>query len=61
VRNEARYEIPHQYLNAAKARTMLGWRPLFTLDEGLRRTINWYRNFFRMEETFAAGSGSLQA
>jgi CDP-glucose 4,6-dehydratase len=24
---------------------MLGWKPLFTLDEGLRRTIDWYREF----------------
>jgi len=22
-----------------------GWRPQFTLEEGLRRTINWYRRF----------------
>jgi nucleoside-diphosphate-sugar epimerase len=24
---------------------MLGWKPLFTLDEGLKRTIEWYRDF----------------
>ena len=36
---------PHQYLSAAKARERLGWRPLFTLDEGLGRTIDWYRAF----------------
>lgn len=45
VRNEAVHEIRHQYLSAAKAREMLGWEPLFTLDEGLRRTIRWYRDF----------------
>lgn len=42
IRNEAGNEIRHQYLSAAKARQMLGWTPLFTLDEGLRRTIEWY-------------------
>ena len=42
VRNEATNEIRDQYLNAAKAREVLGWKPLFTLDEGLRRTIEWY-------------------
>lgn len=46
VRNEASHEIRHQYLSAAKAREHLNWRPLFALDEGLERTINWYRNFF---------------
>ncbi len=45
VRNEASNEIRHQYLSAAKARQVLGWTPLFTLDAGLRRTIAWYRDF----------------
>jgi CDP-glucose 4,6-dehydratase len=45
VRNEATNEIRHQYLSAARARRELGWRPLFTLDEGLRRTVDWYRSF----------------
>lgn len=45
IRNEAQREIRHQYLNAEKARRRLGWKPLFTLDEGLARTIAWYRDF----------------
>ena len=45
VRNEASNEIRHQYLSAEKARRVLGWRPLFTLDEGLARTIEWYKAF----------------
>jgi CDP-glucose 4,6-dehydratase len=47
IRNEASNEIRHQYLSAAKARTVLGWQPLFTLNEGLSRTIAWYREFLR--------------
>jgi CDP-glucose 4,6-dehydratase len=46
IRNEASNEIRHQYLSAAKARQVLNWSPLFTLDEGLRRTIAWYTEFF---------------
>jgi CDP-glucose 4,6-dehydratase len=45
VRNEATNEILHQYLSAASARRDLNWRPLFTLDEGLQKTIDWYRSF----------------
>lgn len=46
IRNEATNEIRHQYLDAARAREVLQWKPLFTLDEGLRRTIDWYKAFF---------------
>jgi CDP-glucose 4,6-dehydratase len=45
IRNEASNEIRHQYLSAAKAKQMLGWKPLFTLDEGLLQAIQWYRDF----------------
>jgi CDP-glucose 4,6-dehydratase len=45
VRNEASNEIRHQYLSAAKARSILGWAPLFPLDEGLARSIRWYQAF----------------
>ena len=45
IQNRATHEIRHQYLSAEKARTLLQWRPLFTLDEGLARTVAWYRAF----------------
>jgi CDP-glucose 4,6-dehydratase len=50
VRNEATNEIQQQYLSAAKARRELGWKPLFTLDEGLDRTIAWYRDLLGQSE-----------
>jgi CDP-glucose 4,6-dehydratase len=45
IRNDAPNEIRHQYLSAKRARIALGWSPLFTLDEGLDRTIVWYKDF----------------
>jgi CDP-glucose 4,6-dehydratase len=45
VRNEASHEIRRQYLGADKARRVLGWSPRFSLDEGLGRTVAWYREF----------------
>jgi CDP-glucose 4,6-dehydratase len=50
VRNEASNEIRHQYLSAAKAKRLLGWEPIFTLDEGLSRTIAWYQDFLGNSE-----------
>ena len=49
IRNEATNEIRKQYLSAAKARQLLDWQPVFTLDEGLKRTILWYEEFFARE------------
>lgn len=45
VRNEPLNEIREQSLSSEKARRVLGWRPLFTMEEGLRNTIAWYRAF----------------
>ena len=49
VRNEANNEIRHQYLSAEKARRDLGWKPKFTLESGLQKTIDWYKDYFEHE------------
>lgn len=46
VLGEAKHEIKHQYLSAEKARNLLGWSPLFSLEEALQRTAKWYREYF---------------
>jgi len=51
IRNEATNEIRDQCLSAAKARHELAWTPLFTLEDGLRRTILWYRDYFRGDKS----------
>jgi CDP-glucose 4,6-dehydratase len=51
VRNEATNEIRHQYLSAAKARQRLSWSPCFSLEDGLVRTIKWYRDFFETHDS----------
>ncbi len=45
VRNEASNEIRHQYLSAEKARQMLNWQPLYSLEHGLERAVSWYRDY----------------
>lgn len=45
ILNGSTNEIPDQYLSAEKARVRLGWKPSYSLEEGLRRTIEWYRKF----------------
>jgi CDP-glucose 4,6-dehydratase len=38
-----RGEIDRQWVDASKLRELTGWEPLVSLEEGLRRTIEWYR------------------
>jgi CDP-glucose 4,6-dehydratase len=45
VLNEAPNEIQAQYLDSGKARRVLGWNPRYSLEEGLRETLAWYRKF----------------
>ena len=46
ILGQAEHEIRHQYLDASKARRVLGWEPRWSLEEGLRETVEWYRWFF---------------
>ena len=45
ILRETTNEIKHQYLSAKKAREILHWKPKYTLEDGLRRTIKWYEEF----------------
>lgn len=47
ILGEGSNEIKYQYLSTKKARELLGWKPEFTLNEGLKRTIDWYRDYFK--------------
>ncbi len=46
ILDEVKNEIPQQYLSASKARERLKWRPRFDFEEGLQRTVAWYRRAF---------------
>ena len=36
-------EIDRQWVDASKLHNLTGWEPLVELEDGLRRTIEWYR------------------
>jgi CDP-glucose 4,6-dehydratase len=45
ILDQARGEIDDQTLSPEKAGLRLGWSPTTALDDGLRTTIDWYREF----------------
>lgn len=44
VEATATHEIPAQYLDSSRARTELAWSPRYDFEDGLRRTVDWYRD-----------------
>lgn len=45
ILDEAKNEIQDQYLDSEKATRILGWKPQYSLTEGLRETVRWYQDF----------------
>lgn len=50
ILGQASNEIRHQYLCAQKARIVLSWEPRFTFEEGLDRTLAWYKRYLNVNE-----------
>ena len=47
ILNQATHEIENQFLDCSKAERVLGWRPQFSREEGLRQTVGWYETYLR--------------
>lgn len=45
VLDVARAEIQDQFLDATRAEKVLGWKPAYSLREGLEATVAWYRSY----------------
>ncbi|MFA5145042.1 MAG: GDP-mannose 4,6-dehydratase [Candidatus Omnitrophota bacterium] len=43
-------EIDKQYLSSLKARKVLGWKPRYSLIEGLKKTFEWYKDYSKGEK-----------
>ena len=54
VKNEAKAEIQDQTLSSEKALKILGWKPLYTIEEGLEETIAWYKEYFERKAEMEA-------
>lgn len=47
ILGEEKYEIRHQYLSSSKAKRILNWKPRYALQESLKETIKWYKEYFQ--------------
>jgi Nucleoside-diphosphate-sugar epimerases len=42
-------EIWRMYADSTRARQTIRWKPVVSLEEGLKRTIDWFREYYREE------------
>lgn len=49
-------EADHFFCNNEKARKLLGWSPKINIDEGLERTIDWFKCSFAKSKSVVRGS-----
>lgn len=45
--DQAQHEIVDQYLDTEKARSELNWSPKVSFEDGIAKTIQWYRTFLK--------------
>jgi len=45
ILNIAKNEIPEQRLDWTKAKTLLGWQPQYSFEQGVKESFEWYRSF----------------
>lgn len=45
IMNNAHNEIVNQHLSSIKARETIGWESRYTLTEGLKLTVDWYKKY----------------
>jgi CDP-glucose 4,6-dehydratase len=47
ILNQVQNEVLDKYLSSQKAHSILGWQPGHTLEEGLAKSMNWYREYLK--------------
>ena len=46
ILGSAKNEIDKQFLDINKAKKILDWKPSFSLEDGIKLTIKWYKKYF---------------
>lgn len=49
ILDSAPYEIKRQYLASQKSRDVLRWEPRYSLEDGLKKTTEWYMEYFNKQ------------
>jgi CDP-glucose 4,6-dehydratase len=48
ILNQVKNEIKEQYLSSKKAHDLINWKATYSLQEGLKETIPWYKKYFKV-------------
>ena len=48
ILNQVKSEIKDSYVSIEKASKILGWKPEYGLEQGLKETFKWYEKYFKL-------------
>jgi len=57
---EKLHEAQHLHLNWDKSASLLGWRPVFDVDEALTETVQWYREYQAGTDMYPVGLACIE-
>jgi CDP-glucose 4,6-dehydratase len=49
-RDPIKHEAEFLRLDISKAKNVLGWKPVFGIDQALQLTLDWYKSFYNKED-----------
>ena len=56
------HEAGNLKLDIAKSVTKLGWKPVYGIDEAIRKTVEWYRtDYARTEDMYTFSLGQIES
>lgn len=61
IEGTARGEIHEQFLDAGKIRRVIGWKPEYDIESGLRETVDWYRKLAAAKDAPGSKPATVKA
>jgi len=59
-KDHTKHEAHFLKLNISKAKNILGWKPILNLDEALRLTLDWYKNFYENKDVLKLANDQIK-
>jgi CDP-glucose 4,6-dehydratase len=60
-RDSTKHETDFLRLDISKAKKILGWKPIFNLDQTLKLTLDWYKSFYNKKDVIKITNQQIES